>query len=34
MISSKNAGKVTEKGKFLCGVCRMSVGDNFIFIQF
>ena len=34
MISSKNDGKVTETGKFVCAVCRKSVGSNSIPCQF
>ena len=34
MISSENAGKVTEQGKFRCDVLRKNVGSNPIFCQF
>ena len=34
MIGSEYAGKVTIEGKFLCAVCRKSVGSNLILGQF
>ena len=34
MISSENAGKVTEEGNFPCAVCRKVVGNTYIVCQF
>ena len=33
IINFENVGKITEKGKFPCAVCRKGVGSNSILCQ-